>query len=222
MNRKSKAEGANWKQTVMAAAGFLLALACMAGVTFMARAIIENMRSMANVAVESTSQVAGQRYALLAMVMNARNGGEEDPNGGYQGPGDPGTAPSEQPSGGNNATVTFPGTDGTESENPPTDQTCPNGHNHGCCCCCCCNGHGGCWGQTVTQPQPQPEPTGNGLPWWADRIEGNNYIYLVKWGDTLSYVSTITGWSVDALGNHNNLRNVHLIYAGSALRVPMG
>ena len=50
---------------------------------------------------------------------------------------------------------------------------------------------------------------------------GKNYItYKVVWGDTLSSISEKYGISVDDIANMNGIRNVDLIYADSALRLP--
>lgn len=44
--------------------------------------------------------------------------------------------------------------------------------------------------------------------------------YIVQKGDTLSYVSTLTGYSVDELANINHIKDVNLIYSGSAIMIP--
>lgn len=46
------------------------------------------------------------------------------------------------------------------------------------------------------------------------------YIYLIQSGDTLSKLSAVFGYSVDEIANFNQIRNVNLIYDGSALRIP--
>ena len=46
-------------------------------------------------------------------------------------------------------------------------------------------------------------------------------IYYVQKGDTLSYVSSVTGYSVDSLAEYNGIFNVNVIYAGSAIRIPL-
>lgn len=60
-------------------------------------------------------------------------------------------------------------------------------------------------------------------------IKNNKYVVLTETGDavyyinsedTLSYISSVTGYSVDELAEYNCIRNVDLIYAGSALRIP--
>ena len=45
-------------------------------------------------------------------------------------------------------------------------------------------------------------------------------VYHIEWGDTLSKISRTVGVSVDALANHNEIRNVNLIYANSSLQIP--
>lgn len=48
---------------------------------------------------------------------------------------------------------------------------------------------------------------------------GNVY-YHVVWGDTLCSISSDLHISVDELAEYNHIRNVHLIYAESDLRIP--
>lgn len=45
-------------------------------------------------------------------------------------------------------------------------------------------------------------------------------VYLIQPGDTLSQISAAFGYSVDKLANFNEIRNVNLIYANSALQIP--
>ena len=45
-------------------------------------------------------------------------------------------------------------------------------------------------------------------------------VYIVQPGDTLTSISAALGYSVDELANFNQIRNVNLIYAYSALRIP--
>ena len=45
-------------------------------------------------------------------------------------------------------------------------------------------------------------------------------VYLIQPGDTLSQISAAFGYSVDKLANFNEIRNVNLIYAHSALQIP--
>lgn len=47
-------------------------------------------------------------------------------------------------------------------------------------------------------------------------------VYMIQPGDTLAKISAALGYSVDELANYNQIRNVNLIYANSALRVPKG
>lgn len=44
--------------------------------------------------------------------------------------------------------------------------------------------------------------------------------YLIQKNDTLCDISRLTGYSVDELANYNQIRNVHLIYTDSILRIP--
>lgn len=46
-------------------------------------------------------------------------------------------------------------------------------------------------------------------------------IYIIQPGDTLSGISAATGVSVDKLARANDIADVNLIYAGSALMIPM-
>lgn len=45
-------------------------------------------------------------------------------------------------------------------------------------------------------------------------------VYMIQKGDTLSEISAKVFYSVDELANYNEIRNVNLIYANSALRIP--
>lgn len=49
--------------------------------------------------------------------------------------------------------------------------------------------------------------------------EGNRYYHVVR-GDTLCKISSLVHYSVDELAEYNHIRNVHLIYAESDLRIP--
>lgn len=58
----------------------------------------------------------------------------------------------------------------------------------------------------------------------ANRIQQDSdgvWVYLIERGDNLSKLSEVFGHSVDALANYNEIRNVNLIYAESALRLPI-
>lgn len=44
--------------------------------------------------------------------------------------------------------------------------------------------------------------------------------YFVQEGDTLCYVSTLTGYSVDEIAKLNHIEDINLIYAGSVLKLP--
>lgn len=65
---------------------------------------------------------------------------------------------------------------------------------------------------SVTEPQPTPTPSAAPTP--------EQQVYVVQKGDTLSSISAATGVSVDRLAEVNGIRNVHLIYRGSALVIP--
>lgn len=64
----------------------------------------------------------------------------------------------------------------------------------------------------VTKTEPTPSPSA------APTSE--QQVYVVQNGDTLSSISAATGVSVDRLAEANGIRNVHLIYRGSALVIP--
>lgn len=64
----------------------------------------------------------------------------------------------------------------------------------------------------VTKTEPTPSPSAAPTP--------EQQVYVVQDGDTLSSISTATGVSVDRLAEANGIRNVHLIYRGSALVIP--
>lgn len=48
----------------------------------------------------------------------------------------------------------------------------------------------------------------------------NDEVYVVVWGDTLTEISNMTGFSVDFLAAYNHIENPNLIYAGESLRYP--
>lgn len=64
----------------------------------------------------------------------------------------------------------------------------------------------------VTKPEPTPTPSAAPTP--------GQQVYVVQDGETLSSISAATGVSVDRLAEANGIRNVHLIYRGSALVIP--
>lgn len=64
----------------------------------------------------------------------------------------------------------------------------------------------------VTKIEPTPSPSAAPTP--------EQQVYVVQDGDTLSSISAATGVSVDRLAEANGIRNVHLIYRGSALVIP--
>lgn len=69
------------------------------------------------------------------------------------------------------------------------------------------------YGEThVTKTEPTPTPSAAPTP--------GQQVYVVQDGETLSSISAATGVSVDRLAEANGIRNVHLIYRGSALVIP--
>lgn len=54
----------------------------------------------------------------------------------------------------------------------------------------------------------------------TETLEDGTVIYHIQKGDTLCYISTLLGYSVDELAEYNHIENVNLIYADSVLRVP--
>lgn len=64
----------------------------------------------------------------------------------------------------------------------------------------------------VTKTEPTPSPSAAPTP--------EQQVYVVQNGDTLSSISAATGVSVDRIAEANGIRNVHLIYRGSALLIP--
>lgn len=68
----------------------------------------------------------------------------------------------------------------------------------------------------VTKTEPTPTPSAAPAP---ESTVGQQ-IYVVQDGETLSSISAATGVSVDRLAEANGIRNVHLIYRGSALVIP--
>lgn len=68
----------------------------------------------------------------------------------------------------------------------------------------------------VTEPEPTPTPSAAPTP---ESTVGQQ-VYVVQDGETLSSISAATGVSVDRLAEANGIRNVHLIYRGSALVIP--
>lgn len=68
----------------------------------------------------------------------------------------------------------------------------------------------------VTETEPTPSPSAAPAP---ESTVGQR-VYVVQDGETLSGISAATGVSVDRLAEANGIRNVHLIYRGSALVIP--
>lgn len=68
----------------------------------------------------------------------------------------------------------------------------------------------------VTKTEPTPTPSAAPTP----ESTAGQQVYVVQDGETLSSISAATGVSVDRLAEANGIRNVHLIYRGSALVIP--
>ena len=54
-----------------------------------------------------------------------------------------------------------------------------------------------------------------------EMFDDGTAVYHIQKGDTLSYVSSVVGYSVDELAEYNSIDNVNVIYAGSAIRIPL-
>lgn len=50
--------------------------------------------------------------------------------------------------------------------------------------------------------------------------DNGDIIYKIQKGDTLSYISSVFGYSVDELAEYNQIKNVNLIYSNSSIRIP--
>lgn len=85
-------------------------------------------------------------------------------------------------------------------------------------------------GQTVVTPSKQPSSAPSHenthvtktepIPTPSAAPTSGQQVYVVQDGETLSSISAATGVSVDRLAKANGIRNVHLIYRGSALVIP--
>ena len=69
------------------------------------------------------------------------------------------------------------------------------------------------------QSQGSDEETGNDDT-KPSKPSGDDVVYDIVWGDTLSKISNMTGYSVDFLAEYNHISNPNLIYAGSTIRYP--
>ena len=73
--------------------------------------------------------------------------------------------------------------------------------------------------------QAPADPVGPVAPPVSTPVEANDNrarnIYIIQPGDTLSGISAATGVSVDKLAYVNGIADVNLIYAGSALEIPV-
>lgn len=69
----------------------------------------------------------------------------------------------------------------------------------------------------AVEPAPTPEPVVQDP---APAVRTEPVIHLISWGETLSGISARYGVSIDAIAIANQIRDVNLIYAGSALVIP--
>ena len=73
--------------------------------------------------------------------------------------------------------------------------------------------------------QAPADPVGPVAPPVSTPVDANDNrvrnIYIIAPGDTLSGISAATGVSVDKLAYVNGIADVNLIYAGSALEIPV-
>lgn len=73
--------------------------------------------------------------------------------------------------------------------------------------------------------QAPADPVGPVAPPVSTPVEANDNrarnIYIIAPGDTLSGISAATGVSVDKLAYVNGIADVNIIYAGSALEIPV-
>lgn len=73
--------------------------------------------------------------------------------------------------------------------------------------------------------QAPADPVGPVAPPVSTLVDANDNrarnIYIIAPGDTLSGISAATGVSVDKLAYVNGIADVNLIYAGSALEIPV-
>lgn len=73
--------------------------------------------------------------------------------------------------------------------------------------------------------QAPADPVGPVAPPVSTPVDANDNrarnIYIIQPGDTLSGISAATGVSVDKLAYVNGIADVNLIYAGSALEIPV-
>ena len=85
-------------------------------------------------------------------------------------------------------------------DNTPSDK---------CDCTCDCDCHDGA---RIQYPDNESS---------ADEVSSGYYVYTIVWGDTLCGISNKFGVSVDELVELNHIANPNLIYAGSALCIPI-
>ena len=51
-------------------------------------------------------------------------------------------------------------------------------------------------------------------------VAGENLVYIVRPGDTLSKISGKTFYSVDELAEYNHIENVNMLYCDESIRIP--
>lgn len=73
----------------------------------------------------------------------------------------------------------------------------------------------------ATQETPEAD-TGAPSETCTIKSEDGTVVYLIQKGDTLSEISAKVLYSVDELAEYNKIKDVNLIYADSALRIPNG
>lgn len=75
--------------------------------------------------------------------------------------------------------------------------------------------------ETPAAPQdPSAAPVETQPTQSAPQVRTEPVIHLISWGETLSGISARYGVSIDAIAIANQIRDVNLIYAGSALVIP--
>lgn len=65
---------------------------------------------------------------------------------------------------------------------------------------------------------PSAPPERGSAP--AAEEQASDWVYVIRWGDTLSQISLDTGVSVERLAEYNAILDIDLIYADAVLRIP--
>lgn len=184
-------------------------------------AITSGMRNSANTALSDTSKAVQQRYALMTAIASYQSdlidgALDSDP---IVEPIDPSSPPSDfddhivrpVPGGDDGSSSgSEPGSD--DWQNIPIEIS-PDGDGN--------NSSGDLPDGDVPGSITPGDGVSTNVPEWADRSDCSDWIYIVKRGDTLSVISGKVGYSVDELAEYNQIANVHRIYVGQAIRVPM-